>query len=57
MACVPTATYARSTHQAATLHPIWLAALFFLLGACLGFVIGTLVEWLHDRGKPDDRQG
>ena len=34
----------------------WLAALFFLLGACLGIVIVTLVTWLRDRNGPDDHR-
>jgi len=35
------------------LHTIGLAALLFLLGACLGLAIGTLVAWLRDRAKTD----
>ena len=51
---VPQAIYPRSSQRAATLHPIWLAALLFFLGACLGLAIGTLVAWLRDRDKADD---
>jgi hypothetical protein len=35
-------------------YPIWLVAVLFLAGGCIGLAIGVLLVCLRERGKSED---